>query len=175
MLDESDIATSISQDNSSDCFYLKVIEINFFKNLCHLSLKVKQGSDADVKKHMSIKINTLNDKLQEEIKKKKKCEASLNNTLRALDVKAKELTELQIKIAEEKNNLKFETSQQISEEREKSSKLQLEWQQRLEIEKSELTTKFQKQITDLNEQINLLSFNNKNLYESKCHFETCVK
>ncbi|EEB16944.1 Spindle assembly abnormal protein, putative [Pediculus humanus corporis] len=118
VLDDEDsvfVQSSIEYDNG--CIYLKVIETNNFKNLCHLSLKV----------------------------------------------------------AEETNYLKLETSHQISEEREKITKLQSEWQQKLELEKSQLINQHQKQINDLNEQINSLTFNNKNLYESRCQLETSVK
>lgn len=164
-----------TQEFDKNWIYLKVIETNNFKNLCHLSLKVKQGSDADIKNHMSLKISNLNEKLLEDTKKQKLLESSLSEALKALDIKTKELTELQLRVAEEKNNLKLETSHQISEEREKMAKLQMDWQQRLEFEKSQLTMQYQKQLNDMNEQINLLTFNNKNLYESRCQLETSVK
>ncbi|KAK6620733.1 hypothetical protein RUM43_011028 [Polyplax serrata] len=161
--------------NNNGSYFLKVIEKNNFKNLCHLSLKVQQGSDSDVKTHMSLKISNLTEKLTQEVRMHKTTEMNLNEALKALDIKTKELAELQLKLSEEKNNLKLETSHQISEEREKLTKLQMEWQQRLEMEKSQLIMQYQKQVNDLNEQINLLTFNNKNLYESRCQLDTSLK
>lgn len=152
-----------------------MIETNNFKNLCHLSLKVIQGSDADVKNHMSAKIANLSERLAEQEKKTRNAEGTLTEALKNLEAKTKELNDIQLKLAEEKSSLRIETSHQISEEREKLTRLQLEWQRRLDGEKSQLEASHQKILNEMNEQINLLTFNNKNLYEGKCQLETSVK
>lgn len=124
---------------------------------------------------MSSKIACLTEKLTETERKCTKLECKLSDALQSLEERGKALNEVQLKVAEERSALQLETSHQISEEREKLNKLQLEWQNKLDFEKSQIEAQYQKAINDLNEQISLLTFNNKNLYEAKCQFELSVK
>lgn len=124
---------------------------------------------------MSGKILNLTEKLSEQEKKTRNLEATLSEALKNLEAKTKELNDIQLRLAEERSCLRLETSHQLSEEREKLAKLQLEWQRKLDFERSQLEAQHQKTLNDMNEQINLLTFNNKNLYEGKCQLETSVK
>jgi hypothetical protein len=38
---------------------MKIIETNQFKQLCHLSLMLSVGNDADIKKHLAVQLKSL--------------------------------------------------------------------------------------------------------------------
>ena len=44
---------------SKPCFALEIVETNPFKHLCHLSLKMTEGNEAQIKKHLSAKLRQL--------------------------------------------------------------------------------------------------------------------
>ena len=44
---------------SKPCFVLEIVETNPFKHLCHLSLKMTEGNEAQIKKHLSAKLRQL--------------------------------------------------------------------------------------------------------------------
>lgn len=50
---------SLVLSEDSGCTRLEFMETNEFKHLCHLALRVVEGMDGDVKKHMSMKIKVL--------------------------------------------------------------------------------------------------------------------
>lgn len=45
--------------SSKPCFVLEIVETNPFKHLCHLSLRMTEGSETQIKKHLSAKLRQL--------------------------------------------------------------------------------------------------------------------
>ncbi len=44
---------------SKPCFVFEIVETNPFKHLCHLSLKLTEGGETQIKKHLSLKLRQL--------------------------------------------------------------------------------------------------------------------
>ena len=44
---------------SKPCFVFEIVETNPFKHLCHLSLRLSEGGETQIKKHLSLKLRQL--------------------------------------------------------------------------------------------------------------------
>lgn len=71
---------------------LEFMETNEFKHLCHLALRVVEGMDGDVKKHMSMKIKTLKVISTILLKMTKKCILSFTGISSTFDQHARSET-----------------------------------------------------------------------------------
>jgi len=133
----------LSEDNGST--RLEFMETNEFKHLCHLALRVVEGMDGDVKKHMSMKIKVLKvcqwstKKLlpfkifyhsQESLANSTSMLDQKQNMLGAaydkLEAKDKELEFLRQKLSREKDDLENRVLQESSEAREALTKVSLD-------------------------------------------------
>ncbi|OAD56594.1 Spindle assembly abnormal protein 6 like protein [Eufriesea mexicana] len=116
----------------------KLVETNNFKHLCHLSLNISPASDSDLKTHMAMKIKHLKENILQQNRDALALETRLNDLSNKVETKTKELEHLEHKYMTEKNQMQVSSSEQISLEKDRFAKAQLEWQCRSEKEKLEV-------------------------------------
>ncbi|KAL6257926.1 hypothetical protein P5V15_011525 [Pogonomyrmex californicus] len=116
----------------------KLVETNNFKHLCHLSLNISPASDSDLKTHMAMKIKQLKENLSQQNKDAVNLETRLNDLTNKLETKTKELEQMEQKYLTEKNQIQFNSSQQINIEKDRLAQARLEWQRQSEKEKMEV-------------------------------------
>ncbi|XP_053985082.1 spindle assembly abnormal protein 6 homolog [Hylaeus volcanicus] len=116
----------------------KLVETNNFKHLCHLSLNISPASDSNLKTHMAMKIKQLKETILQQNRDAVTLETRLNDLSNKLEIKTRELEQLDHKYMTEKNQIQMTTSEQMSLEKDRFAKAQLEWQYQSEKEKAEV-------------------------------------
>ncbi|KAM9331449.1 spindle assembly abnormal protein 6 homolog [Gastrophryne carolinensis] len=167
--------------NGQDCMSasLNIIETNPFKHLVHLSLKLLEGNDSDVKKYLANCIKSL--KLETSILKGKlqKSEEDLSHKLsitqQALAEKCKELEKLRNEWTSQTSLITSRHAQEITAEREKVSQLQTQYQLQFEQQKKELESSSNRTIQHLEGRVCELETLNKDLTEKKYKSESCIR
>lgn len=115
----------------------KLVETNNFKHLCHLSLNISPASDSDLKTHMAMKIKQLKDNILQQNRNAIALETRLNDLSNKVEIKTKELEQLEQKYMTDRNQLQISSSEQMSLEKDRFAKARLEWQCQSEKEKME--------------------------------------
>ncbi|XP_006622590.1 spindle assembly abnormal protein 6 homolog [Apis dorsata] len=131
----------------------KLVETNNFKHLCHLSLNISPASDSDLKTHMAMKIKQLKENILQQNRDTLTLETRLNDLSNKVETKTKELEQLEQKYMAEKNQIQIFSSEQISLEKDRFAKAQLEWQCQNEKEKLEVERKHTEIIKQLHTEL----------------------
>ncbi|XP_075708630.1 spindle assembly abnormal protein 6 homolog [Rhinoderma darwinii] len=170
-----------TSSNGLDCMSasLNIIETNPFKHLVHLSLKLLEGNDSDVKKYLadcikSLKLENcfLKGKLQ---KSEEDFSQKLCFTQQALAEKCKELDKLKHEWTSQTSLLKSRHTQDITSEREKVSQIQTQYQHQYEQQKKELESSSNRTIQHLESRVSDIEALNKDLTERKYKSESCIR
>ncbi|XP_072271119.1 spindle assembly abnormal protein 6 homolog isoform X2 [Pyxicephalus adspersus] len=171
----------LTSSNGLDCMSasLNIIETNPFKHLVHLSLKLLEGNDSDVKKYLANCIKSLKSenyvlkgtlqKSEEELSQK------LSVTQQALAEKCKELDKLRNEWTLQTSLLTSRQAQEIAAEKEKLSQLQAQYQFQHEQQKKELESSNNRTIQHLEGRVCELEAINKDLTERKYKSESCIR
>ncbi|XP_043258264.1 spindle assembly abnormal protein 6 homolog [Colletes gigas] len=106
----------------------KLVETNNFKHLCHLSLNISPASDSNLKTHMAMKIKRLKENILQQTRDVATLETRLNDLSNKIELKTKELEQLEHKYMVEKNEMQLSLSEQINVEKDRFAKARLEWQ-----------------------------------------------
>lgn len=61
------------------CFVFEIVETNPFKHLCHLSLRLTEGGESQIKKHLSLKLKQLKEEQENSLQALKGLEQQLEN------------------------------------------------------------------------------------------------
>lgn len=171
----------LTSSNGLDCMSasLNIIETNPFKHLVHLSLKLREGNDSDVKKYLadcikSVKLENcvLNEKLK---KSEEEFSQRLCLTQQALAEKCKELDKLKKEWTSQTSLLTSRHTQEITAEREKVSQMQTQYQHQYEQQKRELESSSNRTIQHLESRVSELEVFNKDLTERKYKSESCIR
>ncbi|KAL0113522.1 hypothetical protein PUN28_012583 [Cardiocondyla obscurior] len=131
----------------------KLVETNNFKHLCHLSLNISPASDSDLKTHMAMKIKHLKENISQQSRDAVSLETRLNDLTNKLETKTKELEQLEQKYLTEKNQIQYNSSQQISIEKDRLSQARLEWQQQSEKDKMEVEQRHAETVKQLHTEL----------------------
>ncbi|XP_068082082.1 spindle assembly abnormal protein 6 homolog [Anabrus simplex] len=121
---------------ASHQLYLKFVEKNDFKQLCHLALKVGDPSNAELKEYMASKIKSLKDAAIKSDRKISLLEAELAKMKSDLAVACSVQDENNKKWLEEKNALEIAHVREITAERERLADAKLLWQKEEEQRKA---------------------------------------
>jgi len=97
----------------------KFVETNNFKHLCHLSLSISPANDSNLKTHMAMKIKQLKENLLQYSNDVISLNTGLNDLTSKLEIKTKELEQLEQKYLAEKNQIQITSTQQISIEKDR--------------------------------------------------------
>ncbi|EZA57680.1 hypothetical protein DMN91_002731 [Ooceraea biroi] len=131
----------------------KFVETNNFKHLCHLSLNISPANDANLKTHMAMKIKQLKENILQHSNDVIGLNTRLNDLTNKLEVKTKELEQLEQKCLAEKNQMQMNSSQQISIEKDRLSQARLEWQRQSEKEKMEVEQRHAETVKQLHTEL----------------------
>ncbi|XP_073998126.1 spindle assembly abnormal protein 6 homolog [Rhodnius prolixus] len=154
--------------------FLKIVETNNFKHLCHLILQIELGNDNDIKKVMLKKIKSLKDQNSRAEKLVASLENQLRNKTMLLESTQSELALVHQQWKEDRISFKAESTREISEETEKLRKIQLDWQIKSQREKSELEEKFTNLIKEKESEISRLRVENQILLEKRTNANVTI-
>ena len=148
-------------DSSKPYFFFEIVETNPFKHLCHLSLKLTEGNEKQIKLHLSKKLQ----KLKEERESTLQMLHSLENQLEVERKNQKQtISELEHIKCEFQSKLK-ETEQKLQNEMQTETnsllqvKCDLEQQLKLQqLDAVQKETNWQQQVKDINDRKHRLEY-----------------
>uniref|UniRef100_A0A8C5ESQ4 Spindle assembly abnormal protein 6 N-terminal domain-containing protein n=1 Tax=Gouania willdenowi TaxID=441366 RepID=A0A8C5ESQ4_GOUWI len=147
---------------------LSVIETNAFKHLYHLSLKLVQGSDKEVKDYLAVCVNSLK-KTEEDLSRQ------LSYAQQTVSEKTKELDRIRCEWTNQTSSLSSQHSQELQSERAKSLELQNRLQLQTEQLRQELESANQKSSQQLHSRVTELESSCRELTERKYKNEAAVR
>ncbi|KAG7228800.1 hypothetical protein INR49_008578 [Caranx melampygus] len=148
-----------------------VVETNAFKHLNHLSLRLAQGSDKDIKDYLAVCLSSLKLEKQALEVKLKKTEDDLTRQLsyaqQTLSEKTKELDKLRSEWTSQSSSLSSRHSQELQSEREKTAELQSRLQMQTEQLRQDLESAHKKSSQELHSRLTELEASCRELTERK--------
>jgi len=148
-------------DISKPYFLLEIVETNPFKHLCHLSLKMSEGTESQIKKHLSNKLRQFKEERDNHFQVIQNVEQQLETERQNNARKTAELdvfkNDFQSKLQEMKNHLKieFQTEKNLFYQTKSELEQQLKVQQ---LNATERENRSQYQIKELSDKCsNILS------------------
>ena len=137
---------------SKPCFVLEIVETNPFKHLCHLSLKMTEGNETQIKKHLSAKLRQLKEERESTIQMMHNLEQQIDQERKNCAQKNAELdllkSDFQNKLHDMQQLLKVE--HQTERHTLQQSKLDLEQQLKVQqMNASDKERSLQQQIREL--------------------------
>ncbi|KAM9364245.1 spindle assembly abnormal protein 6 homolog [Pholidichthys leucotaenia] len=156
-----------------------VVETNAFKHLNHLSLRLSQGSDKEVKDYLAVCLSSLKAEKQALELKLKKTEDDLSRQLsyaqQTLSEKTKELDKLRSEWTNQTSSLSSHHSRELQLEREKAVELQGRLQQQTEQLRQELEATHKKSSVQLQSRVTELEACCRELTEKKYKNESVIR
>ncbi|XP_022625463.1 spindle assembly abnormal protein 6 homolog [Seriola dumerili] len=156
-----------------------VVETNAFKHLNHLSLRLAQGSDKDIKDYLAVCLSSLKVEKQALEVKLKKTEDDLSRQLsyaqQTLSEKTKELDKLRSEWTSQTSSLSSRYSQELQSEREKSVELQGRLQLQTEQLRQDLESSHKKSSQELHSRLTELEASCRELTERKYKNESVIR
>ena len=149
---------------SKPCYLLEIVETNPFKHLCHLSLRMSEGSEGQIKKHLSNKLRQFKEERDEHMQFIQSIEQQLDLERKISAQKTAELNllknDFQTKLQETQHQLKieFQTEKNL-----------------LQQTKSELEQQLKVQQLQTNEKENCLQYQIKELRDKHFNIDTNLK
>jgi len=149
---------------SKPCYLLEIVETNPFKHLCHLSLRMSEGSEGQIKKHLSNKLRQFKEERDEHMQFIQSIEQQLDLERKNSAQKTAELNllknDFQTKLQETQHQLKieFQTEKNL-----------------LQQTKSELEQQLKVQQLQTNEKENCLQYQIKELRDKHFNIDTNLK
>ncbi|XP_013129016.1 spindle assembly abnormal protein 6 homolog isoform X3 [Oreochromis niloticus] len=156
-----------------------VIETNAFKHLNHLSLRLSQASDKEVKDYLAVCLSSLKAEKHVLEMKLKTTEDDLTRQLnyaqQTLSEKTKELDKLRSEWTTQTSSLSSLHSQELQLERDKALELQTRLQQQTEQLRQELESAHKKSSHQLNSRLTELEASCRELTEKKYKNESAIR
>ncbi|CAB3388944.1 Hypothetical predicted protein [Cloeon dipterum] len=154
---------------------LEFMETNEFKHLCHLSLKMVEGSSTEIKKHMALKIKSLKESLRSTNNILEQKQQMLSVAYEKLESKDQELERTRQQLKAEKDCLEQRVLKEAADMRESLSRVHIEWQSKLEKERQELEARKAQELQVLEDQLSEEKLRNTLLSEKLIHTENNVR
>ncbi|XP_070765516.1 spindle assembly abnormal protein 6 homolog [Enoplosus armatus] len=156
-----------------------VVETNAFKHLNHLSLRLAQGSDKEVKDYLAVCLSSLKAEKHTLELKLKKTEDDLSKQLsyaqQTLSEKTKELDKLRSEWTSQTSCLSSRHSLELHSEREKAVEVQNRLQQQTEQLRQELESTHKKSSQQLQSRLTELEASSRELTERKYKNESVIR
>uniref|UniRef100_A0A4W6BTS4 Spindle assembly abnormal protein 6 homolog n=1 Tax=Lates calcarifer TaxID=8187 RepID=A0A4W6BTS4_LATCA len=156
-----------------------VVETNAFKHLNHLSLRLIQGSDKEIKDYLAVCLSALKVEKQALETKLKKTEDDLSRQLsyaqQTLSEKTKELDKLRSEWTNQTSSLSSRHSQELQLEREKAVEVQSRLQQQTEQLRVDLESAHKKSNQQLHSRLTELEASCRELTERKYKNESAIR
>ncbi|XP_071811056.1 uncharacterized protein [Apostichopus japonicus] len=158
---------------------LAIIETNPFKHLTHLTLKVKPGSDTEVKRFLAKCLKQLQEEHRQVQSHLQMTESSLKRQLQqnqeALADKSQELEKLKGQWQSHTDSITARHNQQLAEERERATKMQRDLDQSHLRQKQEMENRSGKQVEQMEVHTRELQKANRDFHDQKQRLESLVK
>uniref|UniRef100_A0A8D3DF91 Spindle assembly abnormal protein 6 homolog n=1 Tax=Scophthalmus maximus TaxID=52904 RepID=A0A8D3DF91_SCOMX len=156
-----------------------VVETNAFKHLNHLSLRLVQGSDKEIKDYLAVCLSSLKAEKQALETKLKKTEDDLSRQLsyaqQTLSEKTKELDKLRSEWTGQSSSLSSRYSQELQLEREKAAEIQSRLQHQTEQLRQDLERSHKQSSQQLHSRVTELEASCRELTERKYKNESSVR
>ncbi|KAK1896471.1 Spindle assembly abnormal protein 6 like [Dissostichus eleginoides] len=156
-----------------------VVETNAFKHLNHLSLRLVQGSDKEIKDYLAVCLSSLKAEKQAVEMKLKKTEDDLTRQLnyaqQTLSEKTKELDKMRSEWTSQSSGLSSRHSLELQSEREKAAELQSRLQQQTEQIRQELESSHKTSSQQLHSKLTELEASCRELTERKYKNESVIR
>ncbi|KAK5869387.1 hypothetical protein PBY51_024110 [Eleginops maclovinus] len=156
-----------------------VVETNAFKHLNHLSLRLIQGSDKEIKDYLAVCLSSLKAERQAVEMKLKKTEDDLTRQLnyaqQTLSEKTKELDKMRSEWTSQSSSLSSRHSLELQSEREKAAELQSRLQQQTEQIRQELESSHKTSSQQLHSRLTELEASCRELTERKYKNESVIR
>ncbi|XP_071059049.1 spindle assembly abnormal protein 6 homolog [Pseudochaenichthys georgianus] len=156
-----------------------VVETNAFKHLNHLSLRLVQGSDKEIKDYLAVCLSSLKAEKQAVEMKLKKTEDDLTRQLnyaqQTLSEKTKELDKMRSEWTSQSSCLSSRHSLELQSEREKAAELQSRLQQQTEQIRQELESSHKTSSQQLHSRLTELEASCRELTERKYKNESVIR
>ncbi|XP_024114482.1 spindle assembly abnormal protein 6 homolog [Oryzias melastigma] len=156
-----------------------VVETNAFKHLNHLSLRLAQGSDRELKDYLAACLASMKAEKQALDLKLKKTEEDLSRQLsyaqQTLSDKTRELDKLRSEWTNQSSCLSSRHAQELQQEREKAAELQSRFQQEVEQLRQELEKEQRRSSQQMQGRLGELEASCKELTEKKYKNEAAVR
>ncbi|XP_075997719.1 spindle assembly abnormal protein 6 homolog [Genypterus blacodes] len=156
-----------------------VVETNAFKHLNHLSLRLAQGTDKNIKDFLAVCLSSLKGEKQTLEIKLKKTEEDFSRQLtyaqQTLSEKTRELDKLRSEWTSQTSSLSSRHTQELQSEREKALELQSRLQQQTEQLRKELESSHQKSSQQLHSRLSELEASSGELTEKKYKNESAIR
>uniref|UniRef100_A0A3B5L5V8 SAS-6 coiled-coil domain-containing protein n=1 Tax=Xiphophorus couchianus TaxID=32473 RepID=A0A3B5L5V8_9TELE len=161
------------------CATFSVVETNAFKHLNHLSLRLIQGSNKEVKEYLAACLASLKAEKQALDRKLKETEDDLSRQLsytqQTLSEKTKELEKLRSEWTNKTSSLSSRHSEELQLEREKILELQSRFQHETEQLRQELETAHRKSSQQLQSRVTELETSCREQTERKYKNESIIR
>lgn len=144
---------SNSDLNSPTIFVLKVIEINFFKQSCHLALQLNAASDKEIIQQMSSLIKRLKENGNKYCSIINELEEKLAESIRSFESKSREYDDLSKRWQDEKRNWKTSQCRELEKEKEQLTQVKENLENKFLSERNEIEDKFKSKIKKLEEEL----------------------
>ena len=161
-------------DQRGDEVSFEILEINLYRRLAHLSLRLRKGNDAKVRdhlgdclKHLKIEHNTALTKLTE-------AHEALKSMLAEKENLEKDLQQMKRDISERDAQFKARLSEDITDEREKAAQHLAEMRITFENERRRYQTETADKLKTLENRVAALDYDNRDLTEKKHKNESFI-
>ena len=162
-------------NRDSNLIFIKVLETNQFKHLCHLDLKMSPASDAEIKTHMSIQVKHFKDKSVKLEKQLSEQSIELTEMIKKFNELRQENEKIFKKASDEKNILAIHHLKELTQEKEKNSRLQIELQQKFDNIQNNIESVHKKKIAELEEDLIKMHHDKDDMISKLSNYESIIK
>lgn len=162
-------------NRDSNLIYIKVLETNQFKHLCHLDLKLSLASDTDLKTHMSIQIKHCKNKNIQLEKQLSEQSIELTEMIKKFNELCQENDRILKKVSDEKNILAIQHLKELTQEKEQNSRLQIELQQKFDNIRNNNETVHKKKIAELEERLIKMHHDKDDMINKLSNYESIIQ
>ena len=157
---------------------VEFLEINSFRHLCHLSLQVRRGSDAQIKEYLAEcleKLTISTTATQSDLEKRlQSLEEVLNSTKSALDEKTKTLNEMEMTAKERMSVINAAKAEEMAEFKRQATDDVAKMQSAFEKERREFVEESAKQKRLKDDRIASLEYVNRDLEDRRRKNEAAI-
>ncbi|XP_043204738.1 spindle assembly abnormal protein 6 homolog [Amphibalanus amphitrite] len=150
---------------------LEVVEVNPFRHLSHIALRLAAASDSDLKLYLAKTIKTIKEELQSERERRSSAEQShtsqLRHTQELLAQRSSQLEQLRAELQQLSTTSSSQLQQQLAAERDKARQAQWEEQQKQQAERQRLVEQHRQQTQQLEQRAETLDRQCRQLTETK--------
>jgi len=146
---------------------LSFVEINAFKRLVHLKLKMTSGSDAQIRKHLGSQLRDLRDRLAAVSKQNDRANTELSDRKADVDSLHDQLEALRVSVNEKEANMTTTLNRELSAEKERSNAELHAARTAFATERQRILDENSTTLRRLQNQVASLEYENKDLMERR--------